>query len=190
VAVKRSTAGRRLVRAAPRLPPRSGRPGPGRLPAAPEPEHTVICAGFTQALSLLCRSLGDRGLERVAVEEPGWATHRLIATQAGLEAVPIGVDEHGLDVESLRASGCETVVVTPAHQFHTDESRMTVLRTDESRIRGEDSPAGIVLGYANLSEPALARAVALLGEAIGQRDRRTPTSSRCANRSAGSSNTR
>ena len=96
--------------------------------AAPEPEHTVICAGFTQALSLLCRSLRDRGLERVAVEEPGWATHRLIAAQAGLAAVPIAVDEHGLDVESLRASGCETVVVTPAHQFPTG-----VVMTSERR---------------------------------------------------------
>ena len=58
-------------------------------------------------------------------------------------------------------------------------------------LRGEGSPAGIVLGYANLSEPALARAVALLGAGDRlSRDRRTPTSSRCASRSAGSSKTR
>jgi GntR family transcriptional regulator / MocR family aminotransferase len=87
--------------------------------AAPEPEHTLICAGFTQAFALVCRSLRDRGLERVAIEEPGWATHRLIVEQTGLEAIPVAVDEHGLDVEALHASGCETVVVTPTHQFPT-----------------------------------------------------------------------
>jgi DNA-binding transcriptional MocR family regulator len=43
---------------------------------------------------------------------------------------------------------------------------------------GDDGPAGILLGYANLSEPALARAVALLGEALAHSGRRTPTSSR------------
>jgi GntR family transcriptional regulator / MocR family aminotransferase len=43
---------------------------------------------------------------------------------------------------------------------------------------GDEHPTGILLGYANLSEPALARAVALLGEALAQCGRRTPTSSR------------
>lgn len=87
--------------------------------AAPEPEHTLICAGFTQAFALLSGSLRERGIERIALEEPGWAAHRLIAERAGLHPVPIGVDEHGLDVAELAASGCETVVVTPAHQFPT-----------------------------------------------------------------------
>jgi GntR family transcriptional regulator/MocR family aminotransferase len=85
--------------------------------AAAEPEHTVVCNGFAQAFGILCRVLRDRGLERLAVERPGWLAHRLIAGRAGLEPVPIDVDEHGLDVGALRASGCEVVVVTPAHQF-------------------------------------------------------------------------
>lgn len=87
--------------------------------AAPEPEHTIICAGFTQGLAALCRGLRDRGLERIAVEEPGWAAHRLIAERSGLEPVGIAVDEHGIDVDALARSGCETVIVTPAHQYPT-----------------------------------------------------------------------
>jgi GntR family transcriptional regulator/MocR family aminotransferase len=87
--------------------------------AAPEPEHTIVCGGFTQGFAVLCRALRARGLERIAVEEPGWPQHRLVAESAGLEPVPIGVDEHGLIVEDLVASGCEVVVVTPAHQFPT-----------------------------------------------------------------------
>ena len=59
---------------------------PGARAPPPSPSTRSICAGFTQAFALLCRSLRDRGMERVAVEEPGWATHRLIAARAGLEA--------------------------------------------------------------------------------------------------------
>lgn len=87
--------------------------------AAPEPEHTLVCTGFSHGLALLCRALRDRGLEQIALEKPGWAQHRLIAQRAGLEPVPIRVDEHGLDVAGLAASGCEAVVVTPSHQFPT-----------------------------------------------------------------------
>jgi GntR family transcriptional regulator / MocR family aminotransferase len=87
--------------------------------AAPEPEHTIVCAGFAQGFALLCRALRDRGVERIAVEEPGWAQHRLIAERAGLRPVAVPVDREGLDVSELAACGCEAVVVTPAHQFPT-----------------------------------------------------------------------
>ena len=87
--------------------------------AAPEPEHTLVCAGFTQGFAVLCRSLRDRGVERIALEEPGWPQHRLIAERAGLEPVPVAVDELGIDVAALARLGCEVVVVTPAHQFPT-----------------------------------------------------------------------
>jgi GntR family transcriptional regulator/MocR family aminotransferase len=87
--------------------------------AAPEPEHTIVCGGFSQGFAVLCRALRVRGVERIAVEAPGYGPHRLIAESAGLEPVPIGVDEHGLVVDELVACGCQVVVVTPAHQFPT-----------------------------------------------------------------------
>ena len=67
--------------------------------AAPEPEHTLVCAGFTQGFAIVCRALRDRGVERIAVEDPGWQHHRLIAERAGFEPVPVAVDELGVDVE-------------------------------------------------------------------------------------------
>ncbi len=87
--------------------------------AAPEPEHTLVTAGFTQGYALLCRTLTDRGVERIAVEDPGRPAHRQIAERAGLAPEPITVDGDGIDVAALEASGCEAVVVTPAHQFPT-----------------------------------------------------------------------
>jgi GntR family transcriptional regulator/MocR family aminotransferase len=85
--------------------------------AAAEPEHMLVCTGFMQGFSLLCRWLRAGGVERVALEDPGWHVHRLIVEQAGLEMTPVAVDREGLRVADLAASGATAVVVTPAHQF-------------------------------------------------------------------------
>jgi GntR family transcriptional regulator/MocR family aminotransferase len=87
--------------------------------AAADPEQTMICTGFAQGLSLICRWLQTRGVERVALEDPGWHTHRLIVEQAGLEVMPVPVDAEGLRVDALEATSATAVVVTPAHQFPT-----------------------------------------------------------------------
>jgi GntR family transcriptional regulator / MocR family aminotransferase len=87
--------------------------------AAADPEQLVVCTGFAQGLSLIARWLHGRGVERIALEDPGWHAHRLIAEQAGLAVVPIPCDERGLRVDDLERSGASAVVVTPAHQFPT-----------------------------------------------------------------------
>jgi GntR family transcriptional regulator / MocR family aminotransferase len=87
--------------------------------AATDPEHMLMCTGFMQGFSLLCRWLARRGVEVIAVEDPGWQVHRLIAEQAGLETIPIPVDEQGLCVNSLAQTDAHAVLVTPAHQFPT-----------------------------------------------------------------------
>ncbi len=77
----------------------------------------LICTGFRQGFSLICRWLSASGLEQVALEEPGWHAQRLIVEEAGMDVTPIPVDGEGIDVESLHASGADAVVVTPSHQF-------------------------------------------------------------------------
>jgi GntR family transcriptional regulator/MocR family aminotransferase len=84
-----------------------------------DPEHMLVCTGFLQGFSLLCRSLHQGGVERMAVEDPGWHLHRLILESAGIEAVPIPVDEGGIRVEALTCADAEAVLITPAHQFPT-----------------------------------------------------------------------
>jgi GntR family transcriptional regulator/MocR family aminotransferase len=87
--------------------------------AAADPENLIVCTGFSQGLSLIARWLRDRGVERVALEDPGWHTHRLIVEQAGIEVVPVAVDGEGLRVEDLEVTEAAAVIVTPAHQFPT-----------------------------------------------------------------------
>lgn len=86
---------------------------------AAEPEQLLICGGFSQAFSILCRWLAERGAERVALEDPGWHQHRLAVEAAGLEVVPIPVDGEGLRVDALEREDVDVVLVTPAHQFPT-----------------------------------------------------------------------
>ncbi|HEY1592727.1 MAG TPA: PLP-dependent aminotransferase family protein [Solirubrobacteraceae bacterium] len=111
--------------------------------AAPEPEHTLVCSGAMQGFAALCRVLAERGIERIAVERPGWNRTRVIAEAAGLEPVPIPVDEHGLVVEELASSDCEVVIVTPAHQFPTGVV-MASERRSELLEWAEDEDALIV----------------------------------------------
>ncbi len=84
-----------------------------------DPEYTLVCTGFMQAFTLICRNLHARGVERVALENPGWHVHRLIVENTGMQVVPVGVDEHGLRVEELARTDAAAVLVTSAHQFPT-----------------------------------------------------------------------
>jgi len=107
---------------------------------AADPELLLVCAGFAQGLSLACRWLRSHGVDKIAVEDPGRHQHRLIAEQAGVEVVPIPVDEAGLDVAALDAADAAAVVVTPAHHFPTGavlaaERRAALLEWAERRDR-------------------------------------------------------
>ncbi|MEU9915705.1 PLP-dependent aminotransferase family protein [Streptomyces sp. NPDC051001] len=88
--------------------------------AAAEPARTVVCSGYAQGLSLSLGALARRGVRVVAYEDPGGpATARAAAETAGLTAVPVPVDEEGVDVRKLAATGARAVIVTPAHQWPT-----------------------------------------------------------------------
>jgi GntR family transcriptional regulator / MocR family aminotransferase len=133
--------------------------------AAPEPEHTIVCGSFAQGFAVICRTLRARGVERIAVEAPGYGAHRLIAQAAGLEPVEVAVDEHGISVAELAASGCEVAVVTPAHQFPTgvvlsaerrtallewaeDEDALVIEDDYDSELRYDREAVGALQGLA------------------------------------------
>ncbi len=85
--------------------------------AVTTPERIIVCGGFTQGLTLLCRVLRSAGAQRVAVEEPCHTWHRAAIGATGLEAVPITVDERGLDPAVLADARADAILVAPAHSY-------------------------------------------------------------------------
>lgn len=86
---------------------------------AATPETTLICAGFTQGLDVLCRTLYADGARTVALEDPGLPHRAQIIRNAGMAPLPIPVDSHGLVVEALPDHGADAVLTTPTHHFPT-----------------------------------------------------------------------
>jgi GntR family transcriptional regulator / MocR family aminotransferase len=87
--------------------------------AVAEPERIVICSGVQQGVNLMIRALAKRGVKRVGFEDPGHPDHRAGLALAGIDAVPVPVDDRGVVAEALEASGAGAVVLTPAHQSPT-----------------------------------------------------------------------
>jgi GntR family transcriptional regulator / MocR family aminotransferase len=93
--------------------------------AAADPERIVVSTGFAQGLNLVLRALASQaGVDCVAFEDPGYGTAATDETirataAAGLRVAYVPVDDDGLIVGELAASGAQAVVVTPAHQSPT-----------------------------------------------------------------------
>ncbi len=81
------------------------------------PQNIVLCSGATQAIAVLAHVLRDYA--PLAMEDPGFWLHRMVLRHNGIEPVPVPVDDDGVDVAALAASGAGTVLSTPAHQSPT-----------------------------------------------------------------------
>ena len=92
--------------------------------AAASPARMIISTGFAQGINLVLRALARQGVTCVAFEDPGYGSAQADETVRAVLAMGIGVsyvpvDEQGLVVGELAASGAQAVVVTPAHQSPT-----------------------------------------------------------------------
>jgi GntR family transcriptional regulator / MocR family aminotransferase len=93
--------------------------------AAASPERMIISTGFAQGINLVLRALArEGGLTGVAFEDPGYGSAQAdetvrAALTMGLRVSYVPVDDRGLVVSELAASGAQAVVVTPAHQSPT-----------------------------------------------------------------------
>jgi GntR family transcriptional regulator / MocR family aminotransferase len=80
--------------------------------------EVIVTTSASAGVGLVSRALAASGLTAVAVEDPGWTRLHASIRAAGIDIVPIGVDDDGLRVEELeRRPDVRAVVVTPAHQF-------------------------------------------------------------------------
>lgn len=84
-----------------------------------DPTQLSLSTGASASAGWLARLLYAGGHRRIAVEDPSWQGLRDAARRAGLELVPIAVDDEGLCVDRLDDHDVRAVIVTPAHQFPT-----------------------------------------------------------------------
>lgn len=81
------------------------------------PEQVIIGSGTEQLMPLVIRILGTAAT--YAIEDPGYPLTHHVFFHNNREAIPIAVDEEGMDVRSLQHSGATVAYVTPSHQFPT-----------------------------------------------------------------------
>ena len=73
--------------------------------------------GFLTNNPVLVQLLGK---DRIyALEDPGYSKVGLICRAAGARTVPIALDNSGLDIRALEASGAGVAHISPAHHFPT-----------------------------------------------------------------------
>jgi GntR family transcriptional regulator/MocR family aminotransferase len=130
-----------------------------------DPQRLLITGGTRLGMTLLWSVLRAAGATRVAIENPGWAAQHDTARHAGLQPVPVGVDEHGLCVGELAALGVDAVVLTPAHQCPTgavlsprrraellewarDQDALVVEDDYDAEYRYDRDPVGALQGMA------------------------------------------
>jgi GntR family transcriptional regulator / MocR family aminotransferase len=128
-------------------------------------EQIVICAGFAQGINLVLGSLAQDRMRRVAIEDPGDDDYHVICDRLGIEAVPVPIDERGINVEALAASEVRAVILTPTHQFPTgtllaperrqalvawaNERDATIIEDDyDAEFRYDREPVGALQGLA------------------------------------------
>ncbi|MFJ6834000.1 PLP-dependent aminotransferase family protein [Streptomyces sp. NPDC091209] len=93
-------------------------------------ERVIVVSGVAQAMALLGFVLHARGTPGVGVENPGSPEHGSLFASAGIGTVPLPLDDEGLALAPLQASGVHAVVTTPAHQFPTGIAYSARRRTE------------------------------------------------------------
>jgi GntR family transcriptional regulator / MocR family aminotransferase len=145
----------------------------------------VIRSGVSASVAQLCAGLRAMGIDRIAVEDPGWTRMRAVIESTGMRLEPVPVDHDGLQVERLSSrDGLRAVVVTAAHQFPTsvvlaphrrlaliDWARRNdgvILEDDyDAEFRYDRSPVGTLQGMAPEHVVLLGSVSKTLSPAIG-----------------------
>ncbi|MBP0451887.1 PLP-dependent aminotransferase family protein [Kitasatospora sp. RG8] len=84
-----------------------------------DPDHLLVCAGFSQGLGLLCGALRGARARSLAVEGYGLPPQREIVRAAGLTPAPLPLDGSGARTDLLHGRRDAAVLLTPAHQYPT-----------------------------------------------------------------------
>ncbi|MCZ2260879.1 MocR-like pyridoxine biosynthesis transcription factor PdxR [Sporosarcina sp. G11-34] len=91
------------------------------------PEQIIVGSGTEQLMPLVIRILGTGAT--YAIEDPGYPLTHHVFFHNNREAIPIHVDDEGIDVQSLQQSDATIAYVTPSHQFPTGTVLSAARRT-------------------------------------------------------------
>ena len=81
------------------------------------PGQIVVGAGTEYLYQLLIQLLGTGGA--VAVEDPGYPKLRRIYEKGGVDCRPVPLDDQGLSIADLVASGASVAHISPSHHYPT-----------------------------------------------------------------------
>ncbi len=78
----------------------------------------IVTSGVAEAIDLLARAVLKAG-DHIYMEEPGYRILRRSLALAGLEPVPVAVDQHGFNIELAQsvAADARAAVITPSRQY-------------------------------------------------------------------------
>ena len=90
-------------------------------------DQIIVGSGTEQLMPLLIRLLGPQAV--YAIEDPGYPLTHHVFYHNNREALPIVVDEEGMDIHALTQSEATVAYVTPSHQFPTGTVLSAARRT-------------------------------------------------------------
>ncbi|MBG0767287.1 MAG: GntR family transcriptional regulator / MocR family aminotransferase [Sphaerochaeta sp.] len=80
-------------------------------------QQIIISSGTEFLMQLLIQLLSENTV--YAIENPGYEKLNLLFKSNRVHYVSLPLDEHGIEVASLQASGADVLSITPSHQFPT-----------------------------------------------------------------------
>lgn len=105
------------------------------------PEQILVGAGTEYLYQLLIQLLGpELGF---AVEDPGYPKLRRIYRACGAAVCPVGLDEQGLRIPELVASGARAAHISPSHHYPT--GIITPIARRQALLRWAETTGGIII---------------------------------------------
>ena len=110
---------------------------------AVRPEQIVIGAGAEYLYLLLAQLLAPGGNAVFAVEDPGYPKIRQVYGKYGVRCRPVPLDQQGMDLEALAASGAAVAHISPAHHYPT--GLVTPIGRRQALLRWAEDRGGYII---------------------------------------------
>lgn len=108
---------------------------------AVSPEQIIVGAGAEYLYLLLAQLLGREAV--FAVEDPGYPKIRQVYGKCGAACVPVPIDQQGMNLRALEASGANVVHISPTHHYPT--GIVTPIGRRQALLRWAEKTGGVII---------------------------------------------